>query len=180
MQKVLDTPQLKLQRPAETRWLSLENSVHALCHCLSAVQAVTEQEGSEGDATAIGLATQLKSPKFIATLYLLSDILSTLGRLSAAFQKRGLNLLSVQGILRDHLSVLEKLQADPFSGGHMSCLEKDHPGTVEKVKKEQFVDDAQSYLTALITNIKSYFPEPHLLLYLVLLILTMPAPLHRQ
>ena len=163
VQKVLDIPQLKLQRPTETRWLSLENSVHALRRCLSAVRTVTEHEGSEGDATAIGLATQLQSPKFIATLYFMSDVLSTLGKLSTAFQKRGLNLLAVEGILRDHLSVLEKLQADPFSGGHMLCLENDHPGTTEKVKTEQFVGAVQSYLTALITNIKSRFPKPHLL-----------------
>ena len=38
-----------------------------------------------------------------------------------------------------------------------------HPGPVEKVRKEQFIDDAESYLTSLITNIKSRFPKPHLL-----------------
>ena len=38
--------------PTETRWLSLENAVHALRHCFDAVQAVYEEEGSNGDPMA--------------------------------------------------------------------------------------------------------------------------------
>ena len=40
MQKVLSLPQL---RPTETRWLSLENAVHALRRCFDAVQTVLKR-----------------------------------------------------------------------------------------------------------------------------------------
>ena len=78
MQHVLDHPTLKLQRPTETRWLSLDNSVTALRHSLQPVRCVLEQEAAEGDATAIGLSKLLNQLEFTLTLYLLSDILSSL------------------------------------------------------------------------------------------------------
>ena len=96
MQQILNHPKLKLQRPSDTRWLSLENSVHALRRSLEPVLAVLEQEGAEGDPTAIGLSKQMAKPEFLVTLYFMSDVLSTLGSLSTTFQERSLNLLAVE------------------------------------------------------------------------------------
>ena len=82
----------------ETRWLSLENAVHALRHCFDAVLAVPKKEGSDGDATALGLSTYMSSAEFKALLWFLLDVLSTLGALSVTFQTKDLNLLSVERI----------------------------------------------------------------------------------
>ena len=66
MQKVLNEPHLKLQRPTETRWLSHQNAVDALRRCLKAVYTTLQHEASEGEATAYGLCNEIEKPTFIA------------------------------------------------------------------------------------------------------------------
>ena len=63
-------------------------------------------EAEEGDATTLGLASELAKPMFIITLYFLSDVLATLGALSLAFQKRDLNLLHVEQLISTHVATL--------------------------------------------------------------------------
>ena len=54
MQKVMNKPTVRLQRPSDTRWLSLGNAVTALLKSLAAVKAVLENEAASGNVT-IGL-----------------------------------------------------------------------------------------------------------------------------
>ena len=112
MQQILNHPKLKLQRPSDTRWLSLENSVHALRRSMDPVLAVLEQEGAEGDPIAIGLSKQMAKQEFLVTLYFMSDVLTTLGSLSTIFQERSLNLLAVESVLTQHIKALEELRDD--------------------------------------------------------------------
>ncbi len=97
-------------------------TVDALRPSLKAVKANIEQEASEGDATAQGLALEVSKPNFIALL-LMSDILSVLGHLSRCFQIATLNLLSVEQILDGALSALQALKDSPLQGGFMQYLE---------------------------------------------------------
>ena len=83
MQSVLNHPQLRLQRPTVRRWLSLENTVDALRKFCS-VKAVLDQEDNDWDTTALGLAMELREPDFIVMLFLQSNILWTVSRLSTA------------------------------------------------------------------------------------------------
>ena len=106
VQRVLHHPELHLKRPADTQWLSLEQAVDALRHCLQSVTAVLNAEAEEGDATTLGLASELAKPMFIITLYFLSDVLATLGALSLAFQKSDLNLLHVEQLISTHVATL--------------------------------------------------------------------------
>ena len=106
VQRVLHHPELHLKRPADTQWLSLEQAVDALRHCLQSVTAVLNAEAEEGDATTLGLASELAKPMFIITLYFLSDVLATLGALSLAFQKHDLNLLHVEQLISTHVATL--------------------------------------------------------------------------
>ena len=57
MEKLLNEPQIKLQRPTETRWLSHQNAVDSLRRCLKAVIATVEKEACQGDATAQAFAS---------------------------------------------------------------------------------------------------------------------------
>ena len=68
MQSLLDHRQLKLQRPTDTRWLSLENA--------SLFKAVLEHEGTEGEATTIGLSANQYTPSHsISSLMCLISLL---------------------------------------------------------------------------------------------------------
>ena len=58
----MNHPALHLKRPADTRWLSLEQAVDALRRSLQPVRAVLNAEAEEGDATALGVASELAKP----------------------------------------------------------------------------------------------------------------------
>ena len=171
MQKVLDAPQLKLQRPTDTRWLSLENAVHAVRLCLDALVLALDNEACEGDATALGLATHLKKPWFVVTLYFMSDVLSILGSLSTAFQTKDLNLLSLEPLLNQHINALETLKGDVFKGGYLLELKvsASHASKLAEVDLPNFTRKAQEYLSALLENLRNRFPQAHLLSLLGLL-----------
>ncbi|XP_065831015.1 zinc finger protein 862-like [Oscarella lobularis] len=108
MQKVMNKPTVRLQRPSDTRWLSLGNAVTALLKSLAAVKAVLENEAASGDVTAIGLVHQFKKPMFLVCLHLLCDVLDILNSLSEAFQTRDLNLLAIEGLVSAKMKALQK------------------------------------------------------------------------
>ena len=121
-------------------------------------------EAEEGDATALGLASELAKPKFVVTLYFLSDVLDTLGALSKAFQRSELNLLHIEQLVATHITTLQELKEDPYSGGFMLQYQHyDFPSETEAVDKSDFTAMAQKYLDSLITNLRHRFPQPHLL-----------------
>ena len=104
-------------------------------------------EAEEGDATALGLASELAKPKFVVTLYFLSDVLDTLGALSKAFQRSELNLLHIEQLVATHIATLQELKEDPYSGGFMLQYQHyDFPSETEAVDKSDFTAMAQKYL----------------------------------
>ena len=72
IQKVLEKPQLKLQRATETRWLSHQMAVDALRRTLVSVYSFLEQEATDGEALAYGLCKEIEKPAFVANLLFLS------------------------------------------------------------------------------------------------------------
>ena len=150
-----------MQRPTETRWLSHQSAVNALRRCLKSAMLTLKQDAAEGNAIALGLSLQMSKPKFVATLLLLSDILSILGNLSGVFQVAKLNLLNVDDILQDSLSALEYVKKDPLQSGYMMNLgttlqdiDISHP-----LLPKDLVGEARTYIDALISNIKDRFPQ---------------------
>ena len=160
MQRVLDHPQVKLKKPSDTRWLSLENAVNALRRCFKPVKCVLDHEANEGDATALGLSTHLDKPEFIVNLHFLCDVLYTVGSLSTAFQNNQVNLLSIEGLVKEKLAALEQLQRDVYQGGYMMTLADDYQEELAVVKAGgSFEMKATEYLKELISNIRSRFPQ---------------------
>ena len=164
MEKVLNMPAIKLKQPTETRWLSHEQAVHSLRKCLCAIKATCEKQANEGDATALGLSTHLSKPNFIATLLLLSDILTLLGNLSRSFQVSTLNLLHIEGHVADTTKALNLLKEDIFSGSYMSTLQ----ATLESIEVETGTSMdgiqrvANQYIAALVNNLECRFPQRRL------------------
>lgn len=79
------TPELKLKKPLDMRWLSHDAACHTLVKVLPALITSLEQEASErGDA--LGLCRVVKEYNFIASLYMICDVLPPVSRLSRIFQ----------------------------------------------------------------------------------------------
>ena len=88
IQDVLNDPRLHLTLAKDVRWLSHERAASNLRKCLPSVIVSLEREAEERhNAEALGLASFIKKYKFIAALYMFSDVLPPLASLSRAFQK---------------------------------------------------------------------------------------------
>ena len=159
MQSVLNMPQLALQRPTSTRWLSIGYSVKALRRNFKAVNAVLEEEASRGEPVAMGLTKQMQDPAYIISLHLLSDILETLNELSLVFQKKDLNLLHVKTIVNAKLAALEKLEEDVYSGGYMIKAKDDFPEQFRSCKHDHFAAKAKEFLSKIICKVQRRFPN---------------------
>lgn len=127
------------------------------------LKAVLEHEASEGDATALGLSTQLGNPEFIVNVYFLSDVLCTLGSLSKAFQSNQVNLIGVEKLVQEKLAALEELKSDVYHGGYMMMLVDEYPDELSSVNRVHFETQATQYLVELLSCIRSRFPQVRLL-----------------
>ena len=87
IEQVLQLPELKLKKAADTRWLSHDNGCKTLVRVLPAVIASLEREAIErGDALAVELSRVVKHYNFVAGLYMMCDVLPKVSRLSHIFQ----------------------------------------------------------------------------------------------
>ena len=83
---MIEEPVLCLKKAAFTRWLSHDQAVTTICKTLQSLLATLEREVIENDnAVARGLLHAMKSYNFIASVYLLSDVLPKLIALSLIF-----------------------------------------------------------------------------------------------
>ena len=89
IQKVLNDPHLKLTQAKDVRWLSHEKTVSNLRRCFFFFFTSLEREAEERNCTqAAGLVVFAKKYKFVAALYMFSDVLPSLANLSRAFQRK--------------------------------------------------------------------------------------------
>ena len=88
LEELLQTPELKLKKPLDTRWLSHDAACQTLKKILPAVTVSLEREAEERwEALAVGLCKVVQRYNFIATLYMMMcDALSKVSRLSRIFQ----------------------------------------------------------------------------------------------
>ena len=154
-----------MTRATDTRWLSHQMVVDALRRSIKAVKLVMEQEAAARNVTALGLSLYLQKPTFIATMLVLSDVLSILGNLSRCFQSKSLNLLSVEDLVRDCKSALSELEEFPLQGGYARELDDVLVSmrTSEPLQPDSFISQIQSYIGNLIDNLEHCFPQLHLI-----------------
>ena len=87
MQQVFGDPNLKLKKPKHVRWLSHRMEVDTVRRCLPSLIGALKQEATNEPIVA-GLATAVTTYELVACTYLMSDILTSLGKLSLPFQKQ--------------------------------------------------------------------------------------------
>lgn len=166
IQEVMGEPSLKLKKAVHTRWLSHEAAVTAIRRTLSSLIATLESEiAVKDDAIAHGLLHAVKSYNFVATTYLLSDILPHLTSLSLLFQKEDVDLSVIQPQVTATISVLKSLRCTPGP-----CLQRldeaitklatEFNLSVTEGMKQAFQKNVrEKYLDALVDNLENRFSD---------------------
>ena len=171
IQEVLDDPLLKLTQAKDVRWLSHDKAVNHLRQCFKSVLQSLEKEATErNNAEAAGLLTFIRSYRFVAALYMFSDILPPLALLSRAFQRKDVSFTVVKPLVQGTKATIDALLLTP--GAHFQNLPVvltelrddygfQHPSDhqVEDFKKN--VHD--QYLETLSNHISRRFPDMELL-----------------
>ena len=142
----------------------------ALVHNLPAILVSLDREASEnGEPTAHGLLNFMKTYKFVTCLYLLSDVLPHLSRLSRIFQKEKVDLSLIQPCLKTTIDAIKEYLHCP--GPNLSKVDhvletdlKDFQNTATATQKEAFKTNVQSvYIQGVIDHLHSRFPHVALL-----------------
>ena len=171
IQEVLDDPHLKITQAKDVRWLSHDKAVSHLRQCLKSVILSLEKEGTErNNAEAAGLLSFIRSYKFIASLYMFSDILPPLSSLSRAFQRKDVNFTVVKPLVSGTHTAINALLASP--GEHFQTLPsvlaelEEYYGvkTPSDAEVESFkINIYDKYLQTLSEHIARRFPDVELL-----------------
>ena len=123
IQAELNCPELKMQKPSDTRWLAREGAIRAVHRSLPALVATFEEIYDEkGDTEAHGISILLTKYPTVATIYTLSDVLHTVAKLQGSLQSKELDLASVPGMVSNTIDRLKELKEKPDT----STWFKDH------------------------------------------------------
>ena len=96
IQEMMEERTLHLKRAVYTRLLSHDQAVTSIRNTFNSLLATLERAVVENDdAVAQGLLYAMKTYKFVATLYLLFDVLPILTTLSLVFQKENVSLTAI-------------------------------------------------------------------------------------
>ena len=129
IEDLLNTPHLKVKRAADTRWLSHEGACQTLVKILPAVLTSLSREAEErGDALALGLWTVIKKYDFIATLYMMCDVLPIVNRLSRILQAKDIDLSQLHGLVSSTVDGLKGLKTS--NGVYLGKIETDITGSL--------------------------------------------------
>ena len=157
IEQLLQTPELKLKKPLDTRWLSHDAACHTLVKVLPAVITSLEREASErGDALAVGLCKVVKEYNFISSLYMY---------MMCFFQSSTIDLGMMDSLVKSTIQTLELLKEQ--NGVFTTQLDTDLSSSLapfniqhSSEKKERFQRCiSEKFLHAMIENVKERFPD---------------------
>ena len=153
----------RLQKACKTWWLSFHKAAKAAHEDLDSILLCLSEMAD--DATADGLLKKLKSPDWIAALYILTDVLPVLSLLSRTFQQGSINFSQIQPSIEITVASLEaipeqnkalsRLKSDFGEGGRFHFLSSDISVT-ERVLERASTMQAK-YVTKLVENIHNRF-----------------------
>ena len=166
IQTLLDDPKLKIKEVHEVRWLSVYLAVQTVYKCLDSLITFFS---TDTDAKAKGYGKKLIQQDFIASTYMLMDVLPIVSELCLVFQKSDLDVSMVK-VSADHCKMaLVNLKSGQTHNTYMKQLQNDHYSLERgKVvyKKNHIVQGKnnidsiqQKFIDALLVKIDSRFPE---------------------
>ena len=166
IQAALDSPELKIQKPSDTRWLARERCVRAVRMSLPALVATFQEIYDEkGNAEAYGLMRLFCKYKSVACLYMLCDILHTLAKLQGSLQSQSLNLACVPGMVEGAIARLKELKEKPDTStwfkDHISVFSGpqqlgEHNISIAEDEKEEFMRKVyRPYIQSVIDHVST-------------------------
>ena len=168
IQSVLGAPDLKLKRASDTRWLSHDQAITAIRKSLPSIITSLQKEATErNDAQALGLSKFICTYQFVASVYMMSDILPILSHLSKLFQKENLDFSLIQPLVKSTVTQLETLKSVPGAffqqvDGVISNQLKDFD--IRSSSKDNFKHNVYNkYLENLCKHVEDRFPDAGLL-----------------
>lgn len=170
IQGILNDPQIKCRQAKDVRWLSHDNAIKALVGSLPSLLVSLDRKASENsEPTAHGLLKFMKSYKFVATMYLLSDVLPHLSRLSKNFLKEDVDLSLIQPCSQATIETITRYKDSP--GPNLSKVDvllstdlKDLSIEASSTQKESFkMQIPKKYIEAVVTHLEKCFPSAQLL-----------------
>ena len=124
IEKLLESPELKLKKPADTSWLSHDKACQTLARVFPAVCVSLSREAEErGDALAVGLYVYnvVRKYNFVASLYMMYDVLPAVSRLSCVLQSSCTDLSQLHSLVSCTIEALELLCVS--TGPRMNILD---------------------------------------------------------
>ena len=117
IEAVLGFPELKIVKPSDTRWLSHECCVKAICKELPPLlQTLLQLHESSGDAEEeYGIYFLLASVNVVSCSYLLSEVLSALALLNVSMQNKIADLSKLPFMPNNSLDNLNSIRESDAS-----------------------------------------------------------------
>ena len=112
IQAVLQVAERKFHQVFHTRWLSFDGAISAIVASLDPLYAVLVEE-SHTDPVAKGILTFTVNFSFLATTYLLADVVPILSRLSKRFQRSQVDFTTVTDGVGITVSALTSFKTVP-------------------------------------------------------------------
>ena len=140
IQAAFGFPELKIVKPSDTRWLSHERCVKAICKELPPLlHTLSQLYKSCGDTETYGIHSILASVNGASSSYLLSEVLSALALVNLFMQKKIADLNKLPFLLKStlgHLNSIRESDASWCTAAEtaISNLETEHGITIKGSK----------------------------------------------
>ncbi|XP_070548742.1 zinc finger protein 862-like [Ptychodera flava] len=127
LNKILESEDvLSLKEPCSVRWLSFGRAVKGIYDNWPALVMEFDEEAAQRDNTvAGGLLKQIKQYSFSAITHLLMDVLQIMDRCNLVFQRKDVNLATVEPMVQSTIASLQLLLEPDSLGEHESKLTRE-------------------------------------------------------
>ena len=166
IKELLETPTLKLKKAADTRWLSHKSACRTLVKVLPAVLVSLGREVKErGDAPAHGVSKVVRQYNFIASLYMMCDILPVITRLSCVIQSTSIELSQLHMLVSSTIRTLKMyrtnpgFQLDKLDADLKESLSQSNISVTPDMKRQFHTQIFLPFIDALSTHIQERLPD---------------------
>ena len=170
IQSILHDPSFKQAKGH--RWLSHEGACQTLRRTLQSIYVSLQREAAErNEPMADGLCRQMSKFNFVATLYLLCDVLPHICRLSRVFQREAIDLTELNRLVHTTLGVIQPLMQSSDPDGHLAKVGEDideqlstYITPLTQSQRDSFLNQIQKpFIQNLCDNLQQRFPDVELL-----------------